>query len=310
MENRKILIIEDTKSIIEELSTILSYENYTVLEARDGRQGMEVAIKELPDLIISDILMPVVNGYTLKENLGKNPLTENIPFIFLTAKTSPEELRKGMNLGADDYLTKPFSSHDIITSVKSQITKYERLKSINQEKIEELTSELEIAQQLSQVDPLTGAANRRGFLQKAEIELSRAKRRKYPLTFAYFDLDNFKYVNDTFGHNAGDIVLKKITECTVNNIRVTDIFARLGGDEFTLLIPEADNEISIKIINRINDCFLEIMSENGWPVTLSIGIITFKKLDLLIPEMLSLTDKHMYKAKTEGKNKISSEIVD
>jgi diguanylate cyclase (GGDEF)-like protein len=307
VDKKKVLIVEDTRSIIDELAIILSYENFSIIEAKDGSQGLELAKKELPDLIISDILMPNVDGYTFKLELNKNPVTGNIPFIYLTARTAKEEFRKGMNLGADDYITKPFTSEEIIKAVKSRLEKYELLKKAEQEKIDSLTRELKKEKQLSLVDPLTGAANRRGFFQKAGIEMSRAKRHKYPVTLVYLDLDNFKNVNDCFGHSTGDIVLKKLAECTINHIRATDIFARLGGDEFAILLPEADNEASLKIISRINELFRENMVQNNWPVTLSIGILTFSNLNLHVSDMLSLTDRYMYKAKMKGKNNIYSD---
>lgn len=188
----KILVIEDTKSVLNAVKMILSLENYEVLEATNGKQGIEIAKKYLPDLIICDIMMPLVDGYGVLDTLRQDKSTATIPFIFLTAKAAKGDLRKGMQAGADDYITKPFTSEDIVLAVKSRLDKFERQKNINQEKIDLLSKELEKEKQLSQIDELTGSANRRGFLQKAEIELSRAKRHEYPVTLVYFDLDNFK----------------------------------------------------------------------------------------------------------------------
>ena len=152
------MVVEDTKSIIEELTAILGFEDYLVIQANNGSEGLRLAIIEIPDLIISDIMMPEVDGYKLREELSKNPATENIPFIFLTAETSNEELRKGMSMGADDYIIKPFTSDDITQAVRINLSKYERLKNINQEKVALLTDQLEKEKQLSQIDPvqLTG----------------------------------------------------------------------------------------------------------------------------------------------------------
>lgn len=124
----KILVIEDTKSIIDDIKLILSLENYEVLEARNGQQGLEIASKYLPDLIICDIMMPVLDGYGVLNNLRVNQNTASIPFIFLSAKSSKEDLRKGMTSGADDYISKPFTSNELIDAVRSRLDKYKLIK--------------------------------------------------------------------------------------------------------------------------------------------------------------------------------------
>lgn len=307
---KKILVIEDTESILNAIKTILKMEGYSVITAKNGKLGIALAESHLPDLIICDIMMPEVNGYDVLKKLRENQLTSLIPFVFLTAKTSMTELRHGMELGADDYIPKPFSSEDIINSVKTRLEKHEKLINFNLQKVSELSEELKRERELSLTDFLTGISNRRGFFQKAEIELERAKRHGYPLTVVYFDIDNFKTVNDFFGHETGDMVLMNVSQCIINGIRLTDIFARMGGDEFVIIFPEADYENCMQIIERINKQILAIMSENKLPVTLSIGIVTFKKFDLPVLEIINIADGYMYQSKKIGKNRISGIVIE
>jgi two-component system LytT family response regulator len=123
----KILILEDDETVRLPLIDLLEAENYDVLAAPDGKQGVDLARKEKPDLIISDIMMPEMDGHAVFEALQKDPITAVIPFIFLTAKTDPSDIREGLGLGADDYLTKPFDQEDLLDSIQTRLEKYQRI---------------------------------------------------------------------------------------------------------------------------------------------------------------------------------------
>ncbi|NDV63534.1 response regulator transcription factor [Puniceicoccales bacterium CK1056] len=121
----KILILEDDETVRLPLIDLLEAENYTVVSAPDGKQGIEMAKKEKPDLIVSDIMMPEIDGHGVFEALQKDPITAVIPFIFLTAKTDPSDIREGLGLGADDYITKPFEQEDLLDSIQTRLNKYQ-----------------------------------------------------------------------------------------------------------------------------------------------------------------------------------------
>src|SRR5690606_12561162 len=121
-------LIEDNPEIRENTAEILELANYRVLQAENGKVGVEVAKKELPDLIVCDIMMPQLDGYGVLHMLGKNPVTASIPFIFLTAKSEKEDFRKGMNLGADDYLIKPFDDLELLDAVEMRLKKHQTLR--------------------------------------------------------------------------------------------------------------------------------------------------------------------------------------
>lgn len=170
-----------------------------------------------------------------------------------------------------------------------------------------LKSGLEREKTLARRDELTGAANRRAFLESAGIELSRARRYQRPLTVAYFDIDDFKRVNDRLGHSAGDALLCSVTKTAQDHLRVIDLFARLGGDEFALLLPETGYSAAQIVLRKIQESLLIAMEKNGWPVTFSIGAVTWLSPPSTTDEMIRQTDLLMYSVKGGGKNEIRHE---
>ena len=153
-------------------------------------------------------------------------------------------------------------------------------------------------------DYLTGLGNRRQFFEHAEREINRLQRYGHAFTVAYIDVDNFKVVNDRYGHNAGDRLLKLIAEAIRVNIRITDSVARLGGDEFALILPETDAEAAEKFFSKLYRYLSDALVQGTWPVTLSIGIVTYVIPPATIDEMIRIVDKLMYSAKTSGKNQV------
>jgi len=167
-----------------------------------------------------------------------------------------------------------------------------------------LKKELLKEKNLSRIDYLTGIANSKTFYEKLAVEKSRCLRNKTPLTIAYLDCDYFKVVNDVFGHKKGDTVLQLIASSIQDNIRMTDLVARIAGDEFMILLPETGKETAQKVIHRTQNQLLDIMKQNKWPVTFSIGVATFINFSDSIDEMVAKADNLMYSAKDGGRNLI------
>jgi diguanylate cyclase (GGDEF)-like protein len=161
---------------------------------------------------------------------------------------------------------------------------------------------------LSSVDSLTGAANSRVFRELSASEIDRSRRYGRPFTAAYIDLDDFKEVNDRFGHSAGDDLLRSVTEILRTNMRSTDIVARLGGDEFAVLFPETGAESAGTALEKIRILVSDSLREKGWPVTLSIGAVTFLSPPVSVDSMIRQVDELMYSAKHAGKNRIRHEV--
>jgi len=171
-----------------------------------------------------------------------------------------------------------------------------------------LKSTLKQEKELSRSDFLTGIRNRRYFIELANMEISRARRYEHPFTIVCLDLDNFKAVNDCSGHSTGDLLLRLVARTTRENIRVTDTVARIGGDEFAILMPETGREVAEVIMQRVKRVNLDYMRKHGWPVTLSIGVVTFTSPPSTVDEVLRVSDRLMYSAKNNGKNSIQYEV--
>jgi len=168
---------------------------------------------------------------------------------------------------------------------------------------------LEREKQLARIDELTNAANGRHFYEILEAERRRAERYNRPFTVAYLDIDNFKTVNDRHGHRAGDTLLRTVVEILTQNTRSTDAVARLGGDEFGLLLPETGAESAMVVARRVRKALRESMQQKKWPVTLSIGMMTFLKSPDSVNDIMHQTDVLMYSVKAEGKDGIRHEVV-
>lgn len=171
-----------------------------------------------------------------------------------------------------------------------------------------LKNVLEHERELARTDHLTGVANRRYFFELAEMEIKRVRRHDRPFTVAYMDIDDFKAVNDRFGHSIGDRLLQTITETIKSNVRDIDTVARLGGDEFVILMPETDIESADTVVGRINRNLLHVVRRNLWPVTFSIGVATWTSAPQTVDEMLRHADMLMYSVKSSGKNRIRHEV--
>jgi|SRR5579863_212949 len=173
-----------------------------------------------------------------------------------------------------------------------------------------LRSALEKEKELARTDELTGAANRRFFLEAANAEYNRARRFNRPFTIAYFDIDNFKTVNDQFGHHTGDRLLRGVGETILRNIREIDLVARLGGDEFAILLPETHADAGEMVIQKIRSSLLKTMEENRWPATFSIGVVTSMSPRCPLEEILRIADGLMYESKNLGKNRIRRTVLE
>lgn len=163
---------------------------------------------------------------------------------------------------------------------------------------------LAFEESLAATDPLTGLSNRRFFQEQLEREVARNQRHPEPLTIVYFDLDNFKYVNDTMGHTVGDVLLQNVAQTLLNVVRSSDFVSRLGGDEFAILFPMLDKSSTFIVLEKLQNNLLETMREKNWPVTFSIGAVTFSEVMGSSREMIKLVDDLMYEVKKSGKNDI------
>lgn len=172
-----------------------------------------------------------------------------------------------------------------------------------------LRKNLEAEVTLARIDPLTGALNRNSFFEMADQEINRSRRYKHPFTVAYIDLDNFKAINDRFGHHIGDELLIKVVATIRSNIRSYEILSRFGGDEFVILLPESDEEAALSFLAKIHNRLHQALSANNWPVGISIGAIIYLSSPPTVDEIMRRADELMFAVKRSGKSKMLHTVV-
>jgi diguanylate cyclase (GGDEF)-like protein len=163
---------------------------------------------------------------------------------------------------------------------------------------------------LSRTDPLTAILNRRAFYDLAEMELNKARRYQNPLSVLYVDIDNFKQVNDCLGHHTGDKLLRSAAKMIKRNIRAIDVIGRFGGDEFVILLAQTGAESVAPVARKLKEKLFNLMQENSWPVTFSIGAVTFENPPESVEQLVIAADRQMYNAKKNGKNRIHYKVIE
>jgi len=294
----KILIAEDDPISRRVLEANLLEWGYEVMVASDGGEAWEIIQQpESPNLIISDWMMPRMDGLALCREIRNMEKSEYIYFIILTTKGEKKDIIEGLEAGADDFLTKPFNPEEL----KYRIRIGERIINLERRILE-----------LANTDPLTGLLNRRAFLERMEQEMSRAQREKKPLSLILADIDHFKSVNDTYGHQIGDLVLQRFVGQLTTSTRPYDFLGRYGGEEFVVCLPGGDGlqaaSVSERIRRQVED--MEIMlpdDSRSIRITASFGtasnsIESGKNVDLLIKR----ADDALYLAKDKGRNCVCS----
>jgi len=296
MEEKKntMLIVDDENANLKVLTHILGSE-YTIFTASNGTSAIEKAKEFLPDLILLDILMPGMDGYATLGELKKNESTKKIPVIFITGLDSDEDEEKGLSLEAADYITKPFSAIIVKLRVRNQI---------------QIVNQMRTIERLSMIDQLTNLPNRRSFDERLGMEWKQAIREQTPISLLMIDLDNFKVLNDTYGHQQGDVVLQKVANILPLSFRRPgDFAARWGGEEFVVLLPNTALDGAIELAEKIRTDIekMPVKAANGSviKITLSAGVNSLIPAnDTSIDAFISNADKALYRAKDAGRNKV------
>jgi len=284
-KREKILIVEDNPKLADLIIKKLAKDGYDVYKADNGREALEKIEITLPDLIILDVLMPELNGYEVKELLSKNELTSNIPVIFLSGKDALDDKVKGLSLGADDYITKPFKNEELLARVQAILRRKKYY------------------EYLALHDGLTALYNRTYFDQQFALFFNLAERYGNFFSLIMIDVNRFKFINDTYGHKIGDMVLKIIAEIMTSSLRKSDIISRYGGDEFTLLLPQTDErqttELAQRLAARVASTPIEISEKESITITISFGTIEYQKNFKNKDEMFQIADQNMYEHKKQ-----------
>ncbi len=304
-KERTVLIVDDQVANLKMLLTFLQDHGYTVRIAESANRAMQVLESYTPDCILLDIMMPEVNGFELCKTLKNKSETAGIPVIFMSALDAIEDKIEGFEVGGVDYITKPFQDVEVLARVNTHITL--RRQKLELERVQTtLLLQTERLERLAITDELTGLHNRRCLKLVLDRECQRGMRhKKSDLSCLALDLDHFKQVNDTYGHDVGDKVLQKFSSILLDGIRSTDSCFRIGGEEFIILLPETNINGAWKTAEKIRICVEnEQFSDVRYPVTVSIGIATIHQQHLKRgDELMNLADKALYKAKENGRNR-------
>jgi two-component system cell cycle response regulator len=299
-----ILIIDDADSvrshIIGTLKKVDLFEQYR--EARDGIDGFKSLIASKPDVVICDLDMPRMDGFKFLQLVNSRKELKDISIIMLTGREDRDLKIKGLEYGACDYLTKPFDIGELVARVKVQL----KIKALQ----DELKRSNELLRELSDTDPLTHLHNRRYLTKILNSELARANRNNEELSFIILDIDNFKEVNDKYGHQNGDTVLTAVADVVRSGRRCNDITARYGGEEFVLVLPGTSLQGGITVAEQLREIVQTIPFEPPMErlvVTISAGVSTFPAAQVHdVDALIRQADEALYRAKKNGRNRVEA----
>ncbi|HEX8788328.1 MAG TPA: diguanylate cyclase [Telluria sp.] len=291
--NGRILVVDDAMENIQILHAALQDE-HEVLFAMDGPRALELARTQHPDLILLDAVMPGMDGYALCKELLAAPETDDIPVIFVTALSSPEDETRALDAGAADFISKPVNAAVVRARVRTQLT---------------VKRQRDALRALILLDALTGVANRRAFDERLAAEWRRCGRSGLPVALALVDIDHFKLYNDHYGHQAGDNALIQVAAAMRRAAgRTQDLVARYGGEEFAFLLPQLDARGGTGVAKRLMAELEQIAiphaaSPTAPRLTVSIGIACMTPDEQHAPaDLIQEADGLLYQAKDGGRN--------
>ncbi len=296
----KVLAVDDSAISRKLVERSLLGAGYEVLLAQDGREALDLFAQHLPAVVVTDWSMPDIGGLELCRRIRQDFQDCHSHLILLTSNTDKEQIVEGLAAGADDYLTKPFHAGELVARVEvgRRIAELHR----------EIQAKNRLLEEMALTDALTGLPNRRAVDVWASRQLSAAARHDFPFWVVMADLDLFKKVNDTYGHDAGDTVLKTFAEILRAHTRQSDICARLGGEEFLVMLTHADKEGTRTAVERIRkqlESTIFAFGDSTTAVTASFGIAGFRGTKP--PEwnaLVACADTALYAAKHNGRNRM------
>ena len=299
-----VLVIDDSTAIREQVIRTLKdvglFERYC--EARDGLEGFKTLIESKADLVICDVDMPRMDGFKFLQLVASRPDLQGLPIIMLTGMMDFNSKIRGLDQGASDYLTKPFDAGELVARVRVQL----KIKSLQ----DELRQANEQLKRLTNIDHLTNLFNRRYLAEILEGEFTRARRNKENVALVIFDIDYFKNVNDTYGHQNGDVVLAAVAELAQQQMRAYDSAARYGGEEFVLVLPGTSLEGGVVVAERLRQAVLE----HAFPapmedltLTVSAGVAAYPAPTIdNLDSLFRRADEALYRAKQNGRNRVET----
>ncbi len=303
----KLLLIEDSPTQGEQLTTSLETLGYEVVWAKSGMSGVKLARQSSPDLVILDVILDDLDGFAVCRWLKMHSETRDTPIIMLTARSDIKDRVEGLNIGADDYLSKPVVPDELEARIFAALRTRNAQLELRQRN-SELETMLHHVEAMAITDPLTGLYNRRRLDDVLKREWAVCQRYKNNLSCIMLDVDHFKKINDQHGHAAGDDVLKQLANSVRSGLREVDLAARFGGEEFVILLPQTDKEGALILAERLRKSIAQDPIQAGekqLEVTASFGVASNRDVVDGDPEdLLRGADIALYHAKRSGRNQV------
>ena len=315
----KILIVDDNPDMLDTLEHLFNFYDFEVARAQNGQEGIEAAEKERPGLIILDALMPVMSGFEACEKLKSNDKTREIPVIFLSANyTKLEHQQRGLELGADDYILKPFNAKELISKVNSLLHRKELIEQLRADNRQILENSLQPGESEEPIlDPLTGIYNESFFHRRLREEHRRSVESGENLTTVLLDVDLFRNVNEVYGEQTADYVLLKIANIISRNRRPSDLAFRLEKNRFAVILPQTGETGAFGEAERLRTAILQTeffdqdffelkrisykLQQSLENLTVSIGIAASER-GIAHGDLLKRAEVSLHKAKSKGRN--------
>ena len=287
----KVLIVDDCSFALENAKVCLSKENLNIITASTGEEGLKLAEREKPDLILLDVNMPKMSGFDVCCKIKTNKDLCMTPIIFLTGSNDTQDKIKGLDVGAIDYVTKPFDTFELKARVNA---------ALRTKRMQDLLVEY------ANIDPLTEIPNRRALMECLRKEWARVQRHGGTLSFIMADIDHFKQINDIYGHSIGDEVLRRVSQVIVSQCRDIDLSGRYGGEEFAIVVPNETAEGAEALAERCRKASSDIRVNAGdkeVQVTVSFGVAEAEN-NASQETLIKAADEALYQAKEEGRNQV------
>ncbi len=308
-----ILVADDDVTSLKTLEIILSHSSDHIVCAQNGNEAMNLAIQFQPDLVITDWQMPEIDGIELCKILRKTEFAKHVYIIILTANEEDDKLVQAFDAGADDYVVKPFNPKILKARIRAgkRMVQYQEKMNQDQAIIQDYTHKLATINKklhtMAMTDTLTGLPNRRAAMERLEELQSECIRFKNTVTCIMIDIDNFKQINDTYGHGSGDLVLKKISNLFIMKSRGYDIVSRIGGEEFLIVSNRNTLHEATAFAERLRKEVVDhriAVKGKSLQITISLGVAAMSPEVPEIETLLQMADKALYKAKKGGRNRV------
>lgn len=291
MESKSnILVVDDNPDKLSLIQAALNLAGYNVTTATDGEEALTAIESYQPDLVITDVMMPRMNGYELAQRIRANPVTKFIPVIMQTAAgRRSEDLRRANEVGALGYITDPTDLDLLLARTRTLL---------------EFKAYLDVCEEAAFTDHLTGLANRRRFERQLEREVGRVLRFGHPFSLLMIDIDSFKNLNDTYGHDAGDEAIRRLSKVLREGTRGIDLAARIGGEEFAVLLVETSKQGGSEVAERLRTAIKALEIPRAGQITASFGVAECPSDAQTANEVLKAADIALYEAKRKGRDQV------